>query len=256
MAAVRAARTALRARTRADHRQRRRRPVARPAGGDRRSPRRWRSGDVADRPARRRRRRHGAPARPGQRSVRASQIAGTVDGQTPDERGERSTALESQLATVERLQQQSAQTDESLRARAAQGRGTRRPRRRGEHRSGRHRCLRQRCRRTGVELEASARRSTRPIPPVSRLLRSNLTVAAGTTLSRLTGSAPGHRARLRARPDGAHRRVQPGQRDAEHRLRAAARRGAVGDARAAVLDVRRGRRRASRRTSCSPCRCC
>ena len=87
-------------------------------------------------------------------------------------------------------------------------------------------------------------RDRRARPPVSRLLRSNLTVAAGTTLSRVDGPAPRRRPHLRPRPDRTDRRLQPGERDAEHRLRAAARWRPVGHARAAVRHLRRGRRRA------------
>ena len=101
---------------------------------------------------------------------------------------------------------------------------------------------------------------------MSDLLKSNVTVAVGTALSRVTGL-------LRVVVFGAvigrdrpRRRLQARQRDPEHRLRAAARRRAVGDARAAVLRVRRDRRRGGdqrrdhRRRSCcwppsprSPC---
>ena len=56
-------------------------------------------------------------------------------------------------------------------------------------------------------------------------------------------AAPGRGVRHRHRPDRARRRLQDRQRDTEHRVRAAARRRALGDARPAVHLVPRARRR-------------
>ena len=78
-----------------------------------------------------------------------------------------------------------------------------------------------------------------PPPRSAGLLRSNVVVATGTALSRLTGLLRvivfGYVIGQGALADAYTHR----QRDAEHRLRAAARRRAVGDARAAVHVVRR-----------------
>ena len=76
----------------------------------------------------------------------------------------------------------------------------------------------------------------------------------------------GRRVRHRPQPRPGDRRLRPGQRHPEHDLRTAARRCAVGDARAAVHPTQRGRRRRRRRrrssrsasscsgrSPCSPC---
>ena len=134
----------------------------------------------------------------------------------------------------------------------------RRPRRRGQRRRRRHR----RCSATTSTGSSpsssrcawrSRRRTRRPGSPAalrraraacrhresSTCCRSNLVVATGTTLSRLTGLLRvvvfGDVIGQTALADAYTHR----QRDPEHRLRAAARRRAVGDARAAVHLVRR-----------------
>ena len=90
-----------------------------------------------------------------------------------------------------------------------------------------------------TELDPRRARDRRPPTSSSRrrpsgLVRNNLVVATGTALSRLTGLVRVDRLRVRHRPDRPGRRLPHRQRDPEHRLRAAARRRAVGDARAAV----------------------
>ena len=81
-----------------------------------------------------------------------------------------------------------------------------------------------------------------PRDRVSSLLRSNLSSRPGPRCRASAGCAH-HRVRLRDRPDRARRRLPDRQRDPEHRLRAAPRRRALGDARPAVHLVRRARRR-------------
>ena len=133
-------------------------------------------------------------------------------------------------------------------------RRARRPHRRGQRRLRRHRRARRRRRRprqrAGERCASRWRRPTGGLPRRGRPRTLTREPAALEPRRRVGDRAvadhrpgPRRRVRLRDRPDGAGRRLHDRQRDPEHRLRAAHRRRAVGDARAAVHLVPRARRR-------------